>query len=229
MRYQAVVFDLFGTLVPNFSVSEYRRVLEEMAHALGAPAEEFARVWTATFEERVLGLADGTAGDVKGVCARLGSIPSDERVAKAVRLRLEFTRRQLVPRDGAVETVAALRARGHRIALITDCTNEAPALWRETPLAPLFDETVFSCLVHMKKPDPEIYRLACSRLQVIPERCLYVGDGGSRELSGAAQVGLHPVMLRPPHEDGDDVHRVDPEGWAGPVVATLAEVLELVG
>jgi hypothetical protein len=41
MAYRAVVFDLFGTLVGNFSVQEYDRVLMRMADALSTPYPEF--------------------------------------------------------------------------------------------------------------------------------------------------------------------------------------------
>lgn len=41
------------------------------------------------------------------------------------------------------------------------------------------------------KPDPAIYLLACRRLGVAPEDCVFVGDGGDRELEGAAAVGMY--------------------------------------
>ena len=34
-RYDAIVFDLIGTLIDNFSRREYERVLADMADALG--------------------------------------------------------------------------------------------------------------------------------------------------------------------------------------------------
>lgn len=55
MAYRAVIFDLFGTLIHNFSRREYRAVLGRMAAVLVAPTEEFARAWFDTFPERTLG------------------------------------------------------------------------------------------------------------------------------------------------------------------------------
>ena len=40
-KLKAVLFDFFGTLVPNFMLSEHKAVLREMAGAAGAPAEPF--------------------------------------------------------------------------------------------------------------------------------------------------------------------------------------------
>jgi putative hydrolase of the HAD superfamily len=40
------------------------------------------------------------------------------------------------------------------------------------------------------KPDREIYSLACNRMGVQPEACIFVGDGGSNEFAGADDAGL---------------------------------------
>ena len=126
-------------------------------------------------------------------------------------------------------TLAALRERGFRIGVISDCSEEVVAAWPATPLAPLVHEAVLSAAVHLKKPDPRVYKLACERLGVAPERCLFVGDGGSRELTGASAVGMDAVLIRVPDDAGDDAFRRDAEEWAGARVAALREVLELVG
>ena len=49
-KYDAVIFDLFGTLVdnpeaPGDRLNAYSRALRDTASILGAPADEFARLW----------------------------------------------------------------------------------------------------------------------------------------------------------------------------------------
>lgn len=44
------------------------------------------------------------------------------------------------------------------------------------------------------KPDPELFRRMTEALGVMPSECLYVGDGGSRELFAARDAGMHPVQ-----------------------------------
>jgi len=89
---------------------------------------------------------------------------------------------------------------------------------------------VLSSSAGVKKPDPRIYQLAVEQLAVEPKDCLYIGDGDSQELTGAAQVGMHPVLIRVPDEDSTDVYRVDAEAedWDGPVISSLKEVLPLL-
>jgi putative hydrolase of the HAD superfamily len=226
MKYEAVFFDLFGTLVKIFSRREYEQVLARVAGILTAPEQDFARLWRETFDDRVRGAFPTTEAGLVHICRLLDIDVAGERVAAAAQLRFDYVRRSLVPRDDAVETLGALQAMGHKVGLISDCSPEIPHVWEETDLVPLVEAPVFSCAVGLKKPDPRIYHLACERLAVDPRACLYVGDGGSRELTGAAWVGMHPVLIRDRHER--DAFRVDGEGWDGPTVSTLHEVLGLV-
>jgi len=225
MKCAAVIFDLIGTLARNFSAREFERLLHEMAAAVCAPAADFARRWVASFDERNKGLWPTLEANIEQVCRAMGVKSDPARLAQAARLMLDFRGRTLIPRPDAVETLNRLKALGCKTGLISDCSPEVPIVWRETPLAALIDAPIFSCLVGLKKPDPRIYHLACERLGVDPQDCLYVGDGDSHELTGADRVGMHAVMMRAPH---DDPYRHDPEDWQGPCISALKDVLTLV-
>jgi putative hydrolase of the HAD superfamily len=108
------------------------------------------------------------------------------------------------------------------------CAPDTPALWRELPLAPYVDEALFSCQVGLRKPEAEIYRLACRRLGVAPSESLFVGDGSYGELSGAAAVGMRAVLIRDPAEVEGDIHRPEVEVWPGPSIGALPEVRALL-
>jgi putative hydrolase of the HAD superfamily len=229
VEHKAVIFDLFGTLVGNFSWEEHTRMAGEMALLVGAPREGFVRGWVETFDARARGVFRSVEANIEHVCAELGVEPDCRGVMQAAMTRFHFTRRCLEPREGAVETLAEIRRRGLKVGLVSDCSREVPMLWGDTPFAGVVDEAVFSCEVGMKKPEPAIYRLACERLGVEPEECVYVGDGSSRELSGAAAVGMEAVLIRVPTEKPGDAHRIEAEEWEGRRVSALAEVLGLVG
>jgi putative hydrolase of the HAD superfamily len=227
MRYAAVVFDLFGTLVPVLSQREYEDTLSEMAGLLGAPSDEFVRLWLGISRERNLGIFTAE-GAVEHICQRMGIRTEPGQIAMAIDMRLDYVRRALVPVPGAVETLTRLRAEGYRIALVSDCSTEIPLLWEHTPFAQLMDVPIFSSVVGLKKPDPRIYLLACERLGVDPQECIYVGDGGSRELTGALEVGMRPVLIRNLGEDAADAMRTEAEEWQGETIAALGDVLSLI-
>jgi putative hydrolase of the HAD superfamily len=69
--------------------------------------------------------------------------------------------------------------------------------------------------------------LTCEALSTEPNRCLYVGDGGSHELSGAVAVGMDAILLRISHEASLDPYRPDATTWTGRVVESLGQVLPL--
>lgn len=229
MKYHAVIFDLFGTLVDNFSFQEYEQMLSEMAAVLSVPRHDFVRLWVSTFDERATGFFETTEANIEHICQTLGLKVEANHIAIATQIRFDFTRRALTPRHDAVETLAQLKATGCKIGLISDCSSEVPFLWRDTPFAPLMDATIFSCVVGLTKPDPRIYQLTRELLGVIAQDCLYVGDGSSRELTGASQVGMHAVLIRVPYEDTNDAYRLDAEEWKGPAISTLKDVLRMVG
>ena len=59
----------------------------------------------------------------------------------------------------------------------------------------LFDVEVFSCEVGLVKPEREIYECCLNRLGLAAKECVFVGDGGSGELTGARAVGLTTVFV----------------------------------
>jgi putative hydrolase of the HAD superfamily len=66
------------------------------------------------------------------------------------------------------------------------------------------------------------------KLRVKPQDCLYIGDGSSRELGDALQVGMYPVLIRVPYETSEDSARIGEEDWEGTVISSLKEVIDLI-
>lgn len=228
MKYAAVIFDLFGTLVPNMSLSEHRAVLTRMADVVSAPPDDFVQLWFDTFNERSTGIFQSPNDNVAYICRTLGVSVNETKVKRAARIRFDYSIRSMVPRSDAIETLSHLKYEGCKTGLISDCSAEVPAIWKDTPFVKLIDVAIFSCLVGVRKPNPRIYQLTSNQLGIKPQKCLYIGDGSSQELTGASQVGMQAVLLRLPGEEGTDAHRIDSEEWHGPVISSLTEVLKLV-
>ena len=227
MKYLAVIFDLFGTLADNFSSRQYYDALAQMASVFSVPPNDFRQAWFNTSRERNTGVSQDCQGDIELVCRSLEVRPEERQIALAVQIRLDYIRRVMTPQPGAIEVLSCLREEGYRTGLISDCTHEVPVVWPETPFAPLIDAAVFSCSVGFRKPDPRIYQLAARQLEVQPEQCLYVGDGGSQELSGALEVVMHPILIRL-DADSTEPHLVNREQWDGRMILSLSEVLTVV-
>jgi putative hydrolase of the HAD superfamily len=228
-RINAVIFDLFGTLVPSFPPSGFHRSLEEMAAAVGLTTDEFVRGWTQdTSEDRHRGVFPTIEDNVRAICRAIGVTPEEAQVARAALIRTEFTRDVLKPRSDAIRTLERIRRRGLSTALVSVCSPEVPALWPETPFASVIDVPIFSCRVGLTKPDPGIFRLATDGLGVKPEHCVYVGDGYFGELSAAKGLRMKAVLLAPLGEADWDKQDSERESWKGKRIGRLSELLDLL-
>ncbi|MFC2014740.1 HAD family hydrolase [Chloroflexota bacterium] len=227
MKYKAVVFDLFGTLINNIPSPINESMLVEMASILTVSGKESIRLWSDTYDQRSTGIFQNAEESIRYICKELGVSPPSTQVELAVRLRNEFIERMITPRPDSLEVLSYLKSASYKSGLITDCSAETVICWEKLPIANLIDVSVFSCSVGLKKPDPRIYHLAVEQLGVYPGDCLYIGDGGSQELTGAAAVGMHSVLIRHHDEDSSGIN-YEREEWRGTVITSLKEVLELV-
>ncbi len=230
MKYKAVIFDLFGTLVKIFSRAEYESVLDEMIAILKAPRDEFIKEWYRTGRLRATGEYPTLEENLEFIMRALNTNFTREQIERATKLRMDYVARALAPKPEALATLARLKVEGYKIALISNCSTEPPIIWPQTPFAPYFDAAIFSSTCGLQKPDPRIYMLAAEKLAVKPEDCLYIGDGDGNELTGAAQVGMHPVLIRDINEIKQNVMRTGYQGdsWNGAVINSLSALLNLL-
>jgi putative hydrolase of the HAD superfamily len=231
MKYQAVIFDLFGTLVDIFDRAGYYSVLREMISVLKAPPDDFTRLWQSTAERRATGAFRTLEENLIYICRELNVPVKSSQIALAKWTRFDYVALALAPKPGVLETLAQLKSAGHKIGLISNCSTEPPVIWPGTPFAPFFDTAIFSSTSGLQKPDPRIYLLATEELAVKPEDCLYIGDGDGNELTGAAEAGMHPVLIRNSREHNINALRTDDyqgDKWDGAAINSLKEVLDLV-
>lgn len=81
-----------------------------------------------------------------------------------------------------------------RILKENDCYSEEGDVIKESELYPFFDAVYLSYEQGVAKPNKEIFLRCVQELCVKPEECLYIGDGGSRELETARELGMHAMQ-----------------------------------
>ncbi len=227
MSYKAVIFDLYGTLVGNFSLQAYNKVQEKMAKILGVPYPKFWQAMGETIKDRSLGNLSAEENIVE-VCRRLGVKVDRAQIKQTVFLKDEFTRNSIIPEPEVVEALDLLKRNNLRIGLMTNCNSAVPRFFPASPLAQYIDAPVFSCEEGIKKPSPRIYEIACERLKVEPQVCLYVGDGSDKELTTAAALGMLPILKRTDLTDVYDPHRPEVENWQGHTIDEISELCNII-
>jgi putative hydrolase of the HAD superfamily len=221
--YGAVVFDFFGTLTGAVTRSGVHR---RVARALGCDPTAFTALLDRTYAARVRGELGDARMALRWIAWQLGRSPTAAQVTEAQRLRTRALRAALNLRADAICTLWMLRSAGLRTGLVSDCTDEVPPLVAELPVADLLDATVFSIHLGVSKPDVGLFLTVSRRLGVAPTRCLYVGDGDGRELSGARSAGMTPVRFAAPDLKRHLVFDPEPD-WTGYTVRSLSAVVEL--
>ncbi|MEV6629742.1 HAD family hydrolase [Actinoplanes sp. NPDC051470] len=221
---RAVIFDFFGTLTRSVRRGPQHA---EIARALGCDPEVVRGVLDRTFHSRAKGAFGSAEATLRWVSEQAGGRPRPAQLRAAVPARVDALKADTQLRLDAVSALTEIRGRGLATALISDCTHELPAFLPSLPVAGLLDASVFSVEVGFCKPDPRIYLTACERLGVRPEECVYVGDGGSHELTGAEAVGMTAVRLAAPDLADHLVFGRDTR-FRGAAVDSLTELLTLI-
>ncbi len=189
---QAVYFDLFATLVSVSKAAAGRG--RYTADILGLDRDRWN---TACFS------------DQHDICETTSQLQIIEKLARSLapsipmsRIREAAGERQwrfdnalLQVEAEILQALESIRRRGIRLGLISNASTDEVRAWPDSPLRPLFDTALFSCECGLKKPDPAIYRLALSQLDVEAQHALFVGDGGSREHRGAFDSGIRSLLV----------------------------------
>jgi putative hydrolase of the HAD superfamily len=209
-----VIFDLWDTLA-DWPMAESIRLRNRIAAELGLPEDEFTRRWHGIYRA-------SQTGPLADAFRELGL--SERELDAHVEAWRTLGRNGLRPRDGATETLAELRRRGVKLAVLSACDEAVPATWPSTDFAGLFDAETFSFECGLMKPDPEIYLHTAEALGADPAACLFVGDGANDELRGAERVGMTAALFLP---EGAVSPWANVQEWDGLRVTSYEQVLEL--
>lgn len=98
---------------------------------------------------------------------------------------------------------------GLKIAICTTSNEQAAKAITEKVLADIkFDEVLAGDIVQKKKPDPEIYNLALSKLGLQPDEALVVEDS-KNGVNAAKAAGLKVIVTTNGYTENEDVNAGD--------------------
>jgi len=97
----------------------------------------------------------------------------------------------------ASQAFTELKSDGLRLAVVSNADGTVAAMLRKFKLDSFFECVVDSHIVGVEKPAPEIFMIALRQLELLPEHCVYVGDNYDKDVVGARNAGLQPVLIDP--------------------------------
>lgn len=207
MTVEAVVFDWGGTLsvfVPLEMIDVWRLAArhlapddeETMVRHLVEVEEEF---WaTTSTHQRSATLADLLAR----ASQRVGLDVTDAVLEEAATHHLDAWTPHIRHDPEAAPTLAALKARGLKIALLSN--THWPRTFHEhflerDGLAHFIDARLYTSELEYQKPHPSAFRAALDAVGVDdPAKAVFVGDRPWDDVHGAKQVGMRAVLRRNP-------------------------------
>jgi putative hydrolase of the HAD superfamily len=201
---RAVLFDLDDTLFDHRRSA--RAALREVhaRHAAHADFDAFERHHARYLEEMHvevlagrIGLDDARRERFRRVFLALG-VALDSRdvdaVASAYRGGYLQARR---PIQGAVELLDAVRPSA-RVAIVSNnLVDEQREKLLFCGLSPYVDVLMVSEEAGVSKPDPRIFEMALSRLDVAASEAVMVGDSWAADVTGATRAGIRAVWFNP--------------------------------
>lgn len=114
-----------------------------------------------------------------------------------------------------------LRALSGRFTLgiVSNFYGNLDRVCKESGLTPLMSVLVDSACVGFVKPDPRIFQVALTQLQLRPEEAVFVGDSLPRDMAGAKRLGMPHIWLVADHA-GPPV----PCCQGDPIIRSLADL-----
>lgn len=216
-RPEGVLFDLDGTLIDTWELylEAFHRTLEPMVERM--PTQEEVEA-VGPFAERHL----------------FRGLLGEERAGTAFR-RFREHYEELHDEyfegvyPGVVESLDALRRRGHRLGVVTGKSRPAWEVTRHRVELGPFQTVITEDEVEAPKPSPEGLLRGLAELGTSPERTLYVGDA-HRDLQAAKAAGIRFVgALWGKGEDRGEFTRRCREEGAWRVLGRPGRLVRLVG
>ncbi len=217
VRPEAIVFDLFGTLVffddkrlPRvqvdgrsvvMTVPGLQRILAE--YAPGVESDRFLvclrQVGVELLEyKRRMGIEIPTAVRFERALERFGivgaaAVSAADEMASA---HMDSLAAAVVVPPGRRGLLGRLAA-SYRLALVSNFDHgpTARSVLARAGLDVHLESIVISAEEGVRKPAASIFHRACEGLAVAPSRCLYVGDTFAEDVEGAAGAGLGCVWV----------------------------------
>lgn len=192
VKTHAYVFDAYGTLFDVHAAIARHRA------AAGPDAERFSDIWrTKQLEYSWTMTLAGQYADFWTLTERALDYAFDRvgSVNRALRPQLLDAYRRLDAFPDARETLAALKAQGVRLAILS---NGSPSMLAAavdaSGIGGLLDAVISVDAVRLYKPRPEVYALVTGRFGIAAESVVFVSSN-RWDVMGAASFGFRPVWI----------------------------------
>ncbi len=221
MKLQSVTFDLDGTLLDT--ALDITVACNRMFRAMSLPERS---------ETEIRNFVGRGMEELITKCLTWEAPPAPEDVQTGMKFFREFyleeNGRSAQPYQGVVEGLAAWKATGLPLAVVTNKSIAfTEPLMELTGLAPYFQLYVCGDTTPYKKPHPEPVLHACRELGVAPQANLHIGDS-LNDVIAARAAGSRAWLVPYGYTEGKPVDSADCDALVSDLLAALQQARDLM-
>ncbi len=179
----AFIFDWGGVLIDN----PHEDFLDYFAQKLHIDKEKLGQMHSLFGKDYSLGMSEEKLW--KKVYAHFSIDPSVPTPSWEAALPILFREKKKI-----IDVVSTLRAKGKKIALLSNTEIPTATYFPTTSYAHLFDVQVFSCFEKIIKPDPRIYEITLQKLGVPPSETVFIDDK-KKNVEAAENLGMTGIVF----------------------------------
>jgi len=186
----AALLDLFDTLVWG----NWPALRARLAARIRVEAPTLSEAYRSTYALRQTGGYGSAEGDMAAIVEACGLEPDPELVRELAAITSAHLDGSVRPYEDSLPVLRALRERGVRTAIVSNCDHFARPLVDDLRFEREVDAILLSVEVGTEKPKPGIYRAALEALTVEPGDAVFVDDQPDY-LDGAGAVGIPTLQI----------------------------------
>ena len=192
---EVIFFDLFFTLViPRYEENEENNEYYELCISK-EKWDEMAED-EVLYYERASGKIKDASDIIRKILNKCGINKNESDIERIAKKRINRFERSLSNVEtNIIKTLEVLSENTKRMCLISNADVIDKFGWASSPIKKYFEEAIFSCDIGVLKPDKRIYEIALRKMGIEPKKAVFIGDGGSEELRGAKDLGMHTILL----------------------------------
>lgn len=140
---------------------------------------------------------------------------------------VEALHRRCIPQvtliEGVENTLQQLKSQGYRLSIISNAAFSPFLTWTLTHFGvkDYFEDILVSADVGVRKPNPEIFKIALDRMGLAPHEVVYIGDDFEKDVVGSIQFGMQAIWFHPAGDGPPPNSQVTPS-------ATVTELIQII-
>lgn len=123
-------------------------------------------------------------------------VNTDPEIEKEIRYTLAHDDAAMGKMEYAIPLLKEIKEKGYQVLFLSNYSNHVmKAKWEVLDFLPYMDGGVFSCEVHMVKPNADIYEALVEKYSLNKEECLFIDDR-EENVETARKLGMQGLLFK---------------------------------